>query len=159
MKRTYYLRQALLVMALLFIAFFKAEGQTLVLWHADGTTTDVELLTQPLVKFENGKVLITSMVLNMEYPKKDILRFTYKGTNQSGIDAVKAEADYSQKDGQLIFHGIKEADKIAVYNTSGMRLPVNISISGTDACLSLNSIPKGVFLLSVNGKTSKFTRK
>ena len=159
MKRTVILRKALLVMTLLFIAIGKVEGQTLVLWHADGTTTDVELLTQPLVKFEKGKLLITSAVLNMEYPKKDILRFTYKGTKPSGIDAVKEEADYSLQDGQLVFHGIKEADKIAIYNASGMRLPVKISFSGTDAYLSLNSIPKGVFLLSVNGKTSKFTRK
>ena len=55
------------------------NNATLVLWHADGTTTDVELYLKPRVEFTGEKVLITSTVLNMEYPKDDIIRFTYKG--------------------------------------------------------------------------------
>lgn len=41
------------------------QAQTLVLHHANGKTTDVELYTQPQVKFVGDKVLITSTVLDM----------------------------------------------------------------------------------------------
>lgn len=133
-------------------------AQTLVLHHPNGTTTDVELFAQPRIEFLDDRVLITSTVLNMEYAKTDVLRFTYKGSTTTTIGEVKRQADVTQRDGKLVFHGIKAADKVAVYTASGVRLPVNLECNGTDASLNLSLIPQGVYLLSVNGKTSKFTR-
>ena len=57
-----------------------AVAQTLVLHHANGTTTDVELYNMPLIQFDGDKVTITSTVLDMEYQKEDVLRFTYRGS-------------------------------------------------------------------------------
>lgn len=135
-----------------------AMAQTLVLHHSDGTTTDVELFTQPQVTFQNDKVLITSTVLNMEYPKENVLRFTYKGGTTTSVGKLKPNADYTQKNDQIVFRGIKTADKVAVYSTNGIRVPVTLTRSGDDVALPLSAIPSGVYLLSVNGKTSKFTR-
>ena len=135
----------------------QAKAQTLVLHHADGTTTDVELYTQPQVLFENDKVLIVSTVLNMEYPKDDVLRFTYKGSANS-IKSPQADADFTREGGQLVFHGIQPTAAIAVYTANGIRVPVTVQRSGTSATLPLSAIPSGVYLLSVNGRTSKFTK-
>lgn len=135
----------------------QATAQTLVLWHADGTTTDVQLYTQPQVKFQNDKVLITSTVLNMEYPKENILRFTYKG-GSTNISSPTAKANYSQRGDQLVFRGIKSGDKVAVYTATGIRVPVTVTRSGDSATLPLSAIPSGVYLLNVNGRTSKFTK-
>lgn len=135
-----------------------AKSQTLVLWHANGATTDVELYTQPQIKFENNKVLITSVVLDMEYPKQDVLRFTYKG-GTLGISKPNGKSDVSQENGQLVFHGIKSSDKIAVYNTKGIRIPIQIQRNGSTATLPLSAIPSGVYLLNANGRTSKFTKR
>ena len=134
------------------------RAQTLVLHHADGTTTDVELYTQPRIEFQNDRVLITSPVLSMEYPKQDVLRFTYKGSVITAIEQPRAEADYTRDAGQLVFHGIKQVDKVAVYTANGIRVPVNITRRGSDVSLPLSQIPQGVYLLSVNGRTSKFTK-
>lgn len=136
----------------------QAMAQTLVLHHADGTTTDVELFTLPQIKFQNDKVLITSTVLDMEYPKEDVLRFTYKGGTTTSIGKVKPDAHYTQNADQIVFHGIKSADKVAVYTTSGVRVPVTLTRSGDNISLPLSAIPAGVYLLNVNGKTSKFTK-
>ena len=135
-----------------------AVAQTLVLHHANGTTTDVELYNMPLVQFDGDKVTITSTVLDMEYPKEDVLRFTYRGSADA-IKAVKAEADYSLNDGQLVFHGISQTDNVAVYNASGVRVAARFMRQGGNVSLSLASIPAGVYVLSVNGKTSKFTKR
>ena len=152
-------KKILLQLSLLFlIAISKANAQTLVLHHADGTTTDVQLLAQPQVKFLGDKVTVTSTVLDMEFDKQDVLRFTYKGKT-SAIGSAKADANVTQQDGQLVFHGVSAADRIAVYTSSGIRIPVRIRLSGSDATLSLSAIPRGAYLLSVNGKTSKFTRR
>ena len=133
------------------------QAQTLVLHHSDGTTTDVELYTQPRVEFQNDRVVITSSVLNMDYAKTDVLRFTYKGGGL-GITTPKAEADMSRDGDRLVFHGIKSSDAVAVYKPNGIRVPVRLICQGTDTLLPLSQIPSGVYLLSVNGRTSKFTK-
>ena len=134
------------------------QAQTLVLHHADGTTTDVELYTKPQVKFQKDKVIITSTVLDMEYPKSNVLRFTYKGLT-NGIETVKSNADFSRENGQLVFRGILQSDQVAVYNASGIRIPVALTRQGNDVLLPLSAIPSGVYLISVNGRTSKFTKR
>lgn len=152
-------KKTIIMMCLLcLMAIGRAGAQTLVLWHADGTTTDVQLLAQPQVKFLGDKVTVTSTVLDMEFDKQDVLRFTYKGKT-SAIGSAKADANVTQHDGQLVFHGVSAADRIAVYTTSGIRIPVRIRLSGSVATLPLSSIPRGAYLLSVNGKTSKFTKR
>lgn len=134
------------------------QAQTLVLHHANGKTTDVELYTQPQVKFVGDKVLITSTVLDMEYDKQDVLRFTYKG-GTLGISSPNAKANVSQENGQLVFHGVKSTDKITVHTVKGIRVPVRLQYSGSSATLPLSAIPSGVYLLTVNGRTSKFTKR
>lgn len=133
------------------------DKATLVLYHADGTTTDVALYLKPRVVFDGDMVRITSTVLDMEYPKSNILRFSYKGSG-TGITAPKNEADYTREGDRLVFHGISSTDKVAVYTANGIRVPVHLSAVSDGVTLSLSSIPQGVYVLSVNGKTSKFAR-
>lgn len=143
---------------LLIVGGMKAQAQTLVLWHSDGTTTDVELFTKPNVLFKNSKVFVTSSVASLEYDEKDIVRFTYKGNN-TGITFPLINSDYSQENGQIVFHNIKSSDKVALYKTNGILVPVHLNIHGETATLPLSSIPSGIYLLYVNGRTSKFTKK
>lgn len=149
---------AITALSLLFYGSQTINAQTLVLLHANGTTTDVELSTQPKVTFSNNKVVITSTILEMEYPKEDVLRFTYK-KESTGISEVTNNSSYTQKDGELVFNGLKLSETIALYNVKGIRVPVNIIRKGNKATLSLNHLASGVYLLNVNGKTSKFVKK
>ena len=91
-----------------------AQGNaTLVLWHPDGTTTEVELYKQPRVQFLSDSVFITSTVLDMKYRADEVLRFSYKGEG-TGIALQQAETNYSLEDGQLVFHGVKTTDQVAL---------------------------------------------
>ena len=154
------MRKLLIFTLSLLLSVVHATAQnnaTLVLWHADGTTTDVELYLRPRIEFTGEKVLITSTVLNMEYPKTDILRFTYKGEG-TGISAPRQDSDYSQDGDRLVFHGINATDQVAVYTTNGIRIPVRLSATSDGLALPLSALPKGAYILSVNGRTSKFVR-
>ena len=156
------MKKVLTIFTLMLLTFCSlpsiAQGNaTLVLWHADGTTTDVALYLMPKVEFSGDKVRITSTVLDMEYPKENILRFSYKGSG-TGISSPKTETDYSQEGDRLVFHGIASTDKVAIYTANGIRVPAHLTTAGAGVTLSLSSIPQGVYVLSVNGRTSKFTR-
>ena len=154
---------SILITTILLLALFcsgSLNAQNLILWHSDGTTTEVDLLNRPLVKFVKDKVLVvTSTIINLEYDKNDVLRFTYSGSMEDGINSPVAEANMEQKDGRIIIHDVKTVDKVAVYKTNGIRVPVHFSFQGNDVVLSLSQIPSGIYLFSVNGRTSKFTKK
>lgn len=155
------MKKSLLIILLLLGTFLHVQAQnnaTLVLWHPDGKTTDVELFTQPRVQFLNDSVFITSTVLDLKYEAKDILRFSYKG-NGTGISLPQSETIYQQENGQLVFNGVKLSDRVALYTTNGIRVPVRLSSANGHVSLPLSSVPKGVYVLNVNGKTTKFTRK
>ena len=147
-----------IILLLVILGSSTAKSQTLVIWQKDGTTMDVELYTQPQVQFANDKVYITSSVINLEYDANNILRFTYKGKD-TAISSPKTEADYTQEGDRLVFHGVLSTNKIALYKVNGIRVPANFIYNGNDAILSLSSIPSGIYVLCVNGKTSKFTKK
>lgn len=134
-----------------------AQTQALVLQHADGSTTEVELYTKPKVTFEGDRLHVKSSVINLDYQVGDVVCFYYKGKG-TGINNILQEADYEQRDEQLVFHNIKSEDNVAVYNLNGIRVPVRITFSDGNASLPLSSIPAGVYLLSGNGKTVKFMK-
>lgn len=148
----------LMLAGFLYPNLIKAQTPTLVVWLADGTIADVELYTEPKVTFSNDKLFIRSTILDIEYKATDVVRFTYKGKG-TGIDGVQAEADYEQHDGHIVFHGISATDKVAVYRPDGIRLPVRAEQQGSDTVLHLSAIPVGVYLINVNGRTSKFIWK
>ena len=136
------------------------SSQTLFVHLADGTTKDVELYLMPRVRFEADKVHITSTVLDIEYPKEDVLLFTYKGKDNNKINAPKGGVRYSTESERIVFHGVKSTDKVALYTMNGICVPVQLTrTAGNDVVLPLASVPSGVYLLNVNGKTSKFTKK
>ena len=146
------------ILLMTLFGFGTAHAQNLVIWHSDGSTTEIELFTKPLVQFAGDKVLVTSPVINLEYDQNDVVRFTYKDIDTK-ISTLEARTDIEQKDGQIIFHNMSSADKVAVYRADGVRLPVQFSFQGGNAVLSLSFLPSGVYLFSVNGRTSKFTKK
>ena len=148
---------AALAMALTCQLTMLANEGTLVLWHADGTKTNIELSQLPQIQFENGKVLVTSSILNMEYDANEILRFTYEEATSE--DAGLVDGIASVQGDRMVFHGVKSADKVSVYSVNGTRVPVSLSSANGKCSLSLSSIPAGVYILKVNGKTSKFTKK
>ncbi len=133
------------------------QSQTLVLHHNDGTKTDVELYTQPQIKFLDEKVIVTSPMLNLEFPKEQVLRFTYRGKT-SGINVLN-DAECAQEADRLVFHGIQSADKVTVHRSNGIRVPVQLIQEGDNVLLPLSSLASGVYILSVNGNSSKFVKR
>ena len=148
----------ILLMAVLTLpATMKAQTPTLVLHHADGKTSEVELYTMPRIQMTAEKMIVTVQGSRQEFPKSDVVRFTYKGI-ATGISTVRPETRYRVDEDRVTFYGIGSADRISVYNSGGFQIPVRLTGDGTEAVLSLAPLPKGVYLVSINGRTFKFIR-
>jgi hypothetical protein len=147
----------MLVGLLLPATMMASQGQTLVLHHANGKTTEIELYTLPHIQMKADKMLITSQGVTQEFAKSDVVRFTYKGI-VTGINNVKPETRYRVDEDRVTFYGISVTDRISVYNAGGVQIPVSLTADGKDAVLSLNQLPSGVYLVNINGRTLKFIR-
>lgn len=137
----------------------KAQNQTLVLWHSDGSISEVELYVQPHVEITQDKLKITSSVLNLEYEASEIIRFTYKGVGND-IHSPLRTTNYTIEKDRIVFHEAGLGDKVELYKIDGIRIPVhaNCDESGKTT-LSLTEVPKGIYLMSVKGKTTKIMRR
>ena len=137
----------LLAVLLLTAAQAAAQGPTLVLHHADGKTSEVELYTMPSIQLLADKMVITVQGVSQEYAKTDVVRFTFKGIG-TGISDVRPEARYRVDEDRITFYAVSSSD----------RIPVILTPSGHDAVLSLAQLPQGVYLISLNGRTFKFIK-
>ena len=89
----------------------KAQGQTLVLHHANGKTTEVELYTLPRIQMTDDKMVITVQGSKQEFEKTDVVRFTYKGIG-TGISTMKPQTSYRVDEDRVTFYDISPADRI-----------------------------------------------
>lgn len=135
-----------------------AAQTTLHVWKADGTTTDIRLYTRPLVTFEGDKVVITSPVATFTYDAREVLRFTYSGT-ETAVRRPKGDASYRQEGKLLIFDAKVKSSEIHLFSEDGKRLPTRVQNVHGRPTLSLSTLAAGVYVLSVNGQTSKILKR
>ena len=147
----------MLLICSIFSSLVSAENQKLVLHHADGTETEVELLARPKIQVQGDWFIVSSEIVNLTFAAGDILGFTYSGIDKTGIESL--EPDYRQEEGKLVFKGIKRTDKVSVYTIDGKQLPLAPTFVGSEAVLPLTSIKKGTYLLKVNERTIKFMKQ
>ena len=147
------------MMAPAFHSLQAQESTALVVWHSDGNTTEVLLSSKPKVVLAEEKVVIKNDEGEMEFDAKDIRRLTYKGED-SGIESVKSKKMSVLRQGdRLIFKDIGQSSDIRVYSVSGQRVSADIEKTGDGLQVSLASLPKGVYMICVEGRNIKFSKR
>lgn len=138
-----------------------AEGNPrLKVWKKDKTTVLYDLSDEPVTTFENGKLVIKTSSSTVEYPVKDILRYTYEGV-RTGIDNITYDNSVLVKEEQdkLSFLNLKTGSEVYLFNANGRLLDVQRS-NGTDAVsVSLSSRPQGVYFVKCGNETIKLMKR
>ncbi|GEM_PF-1077092 len=158
------LKQWTIFAALFFMASIvhAQTNSTLVLWHADGTQTRIELFKKPRIYFEtwDDSIHIYSDVLDLRYPSANVLKFTYEDVPvPTTIQSLGMASTYHQEGENIYFDRNISPEKIVLYNSNGVSVPVRMRQTERGITLSLSDVPSGVYILSVNGKTSKFMKR
>ena len=107
--------------------------------------------------FGTETVKILSKTLNLEYARKDVERFTFKGED-TGVGNVKSKTAYRIENDRIVFFGVTSADRIKVCSICGATLPVHLSMDGSNAILPLSDLPSDVCILTLNGKSFKLIK-
>lgn len=135
-----------------------AQPQTLVLWHADGSSIDVDLYTEPKVTFTDSTLRINSTVLEIEFAADEIVRLTFKDRD-ARLSTLKGDANYQLQSGCIVFHKISAGDRITIYRSDGIRIPVHFYVEDGHAVLPLSPLRPGTYIISLCGRSSKFVHK
>ena len=127
---------------------------------SDGTIQSIQLYTRPQVTFEGDRVVFTSPVATFSYDAQQVLRFTYSGgTLPNRVTTPEAQELYRQTEESLFFDAKVKASDIQLFAEDGKRMSVNVQTTNGRACLSIKNLPAGIYLLKVNGRTSKILKQ
>lgn len=135
------------------------ERNALIVHLKNGTSTTFLLDDEPRATFSDGALKVVSSSLSMDFPREEVLRFTYGYTDAKGISMLPAKT----------FSGVIEDD---VFCLSGLDADVAVRLFSVDGKLlsevrtgrdgkvsiPLDSYPSGVYVLQTQGIIHKFTK-
>ena len=144
----------ILITCLCCMSLMAAEGsKSLVITFDNGTTQTYLLSANPEVTVADNMLVVTAAGATAQFTLADVLTFTF--AESSGIVSV-------QNTPGIMRHGdcilISTPTKVEAYTADGKAVSVQYTVSGSTTAVLINSLPKGVTILSAAGKTIKICR-
>ena len=150
-------KRIVIAIACLLFSIGVSFGKSLVLTLANNTLVYYVLGgdKNPMMRFADGKVCVNSD----EYAFSNIKNFYISETDDpSGIEHLLKEQQITYKAGTLIVH-TDNPESIGVYNANGMKVSVPVELSGDAVAVSLNQLPKGVYVVRVGESSFKVLKQ
>lgn len=150
-------KRIVIAIACLLFSIGISFGKSLVLTLANNTLVYYVLGgdKNPMMRFADGKVCVNSD----EYAFSNIKNFYISETDDpSGIEHLLKEQQITYKAGTLIVH-TDSPESIGVYNANGMKVSVPVEQSGDAVAVSLNQLPKGVYVVRVGESSFKVLKQ
>lgn len=160
-------RIKLLTIVSLLLAFVAtttwAQGNTkrLVLWQKSGEKVYFDLNDLPETTFENGLLVIKTKNGSMQYHMENVLRYTFEGTNNTGINLLPSERGIiiSQEGDEVTLRNLQEGTTVAIYAANG-NLVEQRTVSGSQPfTLSIAQRPAGVYIVKAGSETIKLMKR
>ena len=152
------MRKIIFILALLCAVVQVAWSQTLLIWDESSVLQKVDLKKKPVVTLFDDKFVVDGEGISLEYGITDVRRFTYEGL-KNDIDNAETQPVVRQYDDRIVLCGVKSEDVVSLHMLDGKNVPVKLVPQGSDMVLRLNDLPAGVYLLTVNGRTTKLMKK
>lgn len=134
----------------------KAQSQSLFVTLNDGQKLEFALSTTPEVSVADDMLTITTSETTASYELWTVSTFTYGAT--TGINATQADAQsFSLQGDRLIVDGTDA--RVRVFSIDGKAVSLPATNVGSQTVLSIGSLPKGIYVVNINGKSLKITRR
>ena len=143
-----------------FLSTFAENIPTLLMiWSKDGTKQAYALSEKPNLTLSDNKLIITTSTLTADHELNSLARFTYEQSDETDLSNLLTDGKGYQLDQESIcFPHLDANSKINIYRTDGsIVLKKEIKESGSYA-FPLSGLPSGVYILQVNGSTSKIMK-
>ena len=172
----------ILVCSFLCLTAYAVGGHKLFILLIDGKSDAFLLKEKPVVTFDGESVHIKSaqMETTMPYKYKDVEKFYFdvvqdeiidstqvdpKPVDPDAIDELKDENKPEQVltfayDGRTVqIKGLGNAPKVAVFNTTGVRMQPRMNITSTAVTFSVADMPAGIYVVRADDRSFKIIKK
>lgn len=140
-----------------------AQGATkrLVLWQKSGEKVYFDLNDMPETTFENGMLVIRTNNASVQYHLENILRYTFEGTGNTGINLLPSERSISiSKDGdEVTMRNLSEGTTVTIYAVNGTLLEQRTVSDHSPLTLSVAQRPAGVYIVKAGSETIKLMKR
>ncbi|MCD8387306.1 MAG: T9SS type A sorting domain-containing protein [Bacteroidales bacterium] len=129
-----------------------------IVWKADGEPIAYSLGNRPRVVPAQDKVTIVDGGVEVEFDCADIHKYTLGTASSEGIAAVVAQdGTISRADGVLTMSGFRREAAYAVYTISGIERAAGRLDANGCGQINLRHFPTGIYIITVDNQTIKFT--
>lgn len=137
--------------------FADDEATTLTVTMTNGEQTHYALWEVPTVKIIGDKLQIRWNNTNVEHPIENVKTFTFNST--LNIDEISQNADFERHNDYLIFHSSDSKRTLTITAANGLTIVSKTIEPNRSEIVSLGNLTPGVYLLSINGVTSKIIKQ
>lgn len=133
----------------------QADNKSLFVTFDDGSRVEFALSTTPEVAVTDNKLTITSTATTASYELWTVKTFTYGTT--TGINNVTAnQQNFSISGDNIIVEGNAT---VRIFAIDGKAVPVTPETNGGQTIIPLDGLAKGVYVININGKSVKISRR
>ena len=140
-----------------------AQGVTkrLVLWQKSGEKVYFDLNDMPETTFENGMLVIKTNNASVQYHLENILRYTFEGTGNTGINLQPSERSISisQNGDEVTMRNLSEGTTVSIYAANGTLLEQRTVSGRSPFTLSVAQHPAGVYIVKAGNETIKLMKQ
>ncbi len=147
----------LLLLLFLFVATATyADDAQIVIKQKGGNETILKLSLNPIITFVGENMVVTSDVIQISIPIDDIGGYVVSdGT--TGIGPVTTQPQYTR--GHVIFSGIAVGSPVYVHTLEGKVVGKQTADASGNADISMENLPKGIYIISSQNNTIKVINK
>ena len=147
-----------LIILFVFAHSVMADDMLLQIWQSDGNVVNIDLSEEPVTRYADGNLIITTTKTTISYPLEKVAKYTY--ISADGIESVNGMRSKFSQDGEtLIFSGLAQGTEISVYASSGQMIRKTKAGHQAKTTVSVSSLPPGVYMVKVNSITYKITKR
>lgn len=129
----------------------------LVVWHKDGSCTEMAFKDKPSVKFGGEKVVLESEGTSVEFDRSELLRITY-GQEGAKVASPEKETLITVSHGELVLRHVATTTPISVYGITGQSVSVKVRRQTDNVWISLADLSKGVYVIKVGDRNFKYSK-
>lgn len=109
----------------------------------------------PKFTFTMSELVVTNNSVEITYLLDDIDRVTYDEESESGIGKQIIKTDVKYSNDAIVFQSLIPNSTITVFTANGIPVLKKTMQEPGEYCISLSSLKPNVYLVSINGFTSK----
>ena len=132
----------------------------LVVWKKDGSTITYALSDEPITKFMNGQLVLTTKKTEVSFPLTSVLRYTFQNvTKNVDVQNARGHVHVRQKENCVILSNLRYGCVVELYSSSGQLLDSVTSQDDQPIIISVDSRPDGMYIVKTEGQTIKLLKK